>query len=489
MRLARHFVSVIVAAAVTAALPPIARADDWPVFGHDPARSGVDVGERVLNINNVHRLRAQWQIAFPHGEVADSTPILIDDVLVRGKHVPMLFQTTKNGVTYGIDALSGSILWHFATHGPKITDSTPAADPSRTAIYVPGVDGFVRKLDAATGHELSAAGFPARITRMVNTEKNASALNVANGYLYATTSGYFGDAPPYDGHVVGVRLSDGRRQIFNSLCSTYRKLPTATSCSYSDSGIWGRGGAVVDPDPAMNGEVYVSTGNGNFDANQGGSNYGDSVIGLTAGALTVVGNYTPSDYAKLDDDDLDLSSASPALLPRRSNSSTPLMLVQGGKDAILRLVNRNPLPGVAGELQEVTLPERLFATPAIWNDRSDRTWIFLGLPSAAIAYRLKTVGGSSRLVGGWQVAPGSTFGEGTSPVVANGIVFVAFDNALVALNAETGNELWSSALRSAVKSIGAVHWESPIVVNGWVYCSDEGGHLTAYALPQRPFVR
>lgn len=489
MRCVRALAVTLVAAAALTASPRHARADDWPVFGHDPARSGVDVGERVLNTGNVHKLRARWQIAFPNAEVADSTPILLDGVLVHGKRVPMLFQTTKNGVTYGIDALSGSILWHFATRGPKITNSTSAADPGRTAIYVPGVDGFVRKLDAATGRELSAPGFPARITRMVDTEKDASPLNVANGYLYATTSGYLGDAPPYDGHVVEVRLSDGHHYVFNSLCSNDRKLPTPTSCPYSDSGIWSRGGAVVDPDPAMNGQVYVATGNGNFDANRGGHNYGDSVIGLSAGPLTAVGNYTPADYQKLDNEDLDLGSTSPALLPRRSNSSTPLMLVQGGKDAILRLVNRDPLPGVGGELQEVALPTQLFATPAVWNDAAGRTWIFVAFPSSVAAYRLKTVGGRSRLIGGWQVSPGQTSGEGTSPVVANGIVFVAFDNALVALDALTGNELWSSAMRGAGKTIGPVHWESPIVVNGWVYCSDENGHLTAYALPQAPFAR
>lgn len=481
MRLS-SFALVASVVAGAAALPAVAA--DWPVFGHDPARSGVDVSSQMLSVKNVHRLRERWQISFGSRVVADSTPILLDKVPIRGKMRRMLFQTAKNGTTFGIDAFSGQIVWRFATHGPKITTSTPAADPGGRAIYVPGVDGFVRKLDAATGHQLSAPGFPARITRMVQTEKDASALNVANGYLYATTGGYLGDAPPYDGHVVSVRLSDGTRHVFNSLCSSYRKLPTPTSCSYSDSGIWSRGGAVVDPDSAMNGEVYVATGNGKFDANRGGDNYGDSVIGLTGDALAVIGNYTPSNYNQLDQQDLDLGSTSPALLPRRPTSRTPLMLVQGGKDQILRLMNRDPLPGVAGELQEISLPWRLFATPAVWSDSANRVWVYMGFPTAVDAYRLKTSpGGASRLDGIWRSTAGQTSGEGTSPVVSNGIVFVAFDNAIVALNAENGSELWNSALHSAGKTIGPVHWESPIVVNGWLYCSDEDGNLTAYALP------
>jgi outer membrane protein assembly factor BamB len=53
---------------------------------------------------------------------------------------------------------------------------------------------------------------------------------------------------------------------------------------------------------------------------------------------------------------------------------------------------------------------------------------------------------------------------------------------LVALNAVNGKELWSSALTSAHGNIGSIHWQSPIVVNGSVYCSDESGNLTAYSL-------
>jgi len=453
----------------------------WPVFGHDPARSGVDVGDRTLAPANVGLLRARWQISL--GTVADSAPILLDRVVVAGVAREMLFQTAKNGVTYGIDAATGRILWRFSTRGPNITTATPAADPSGKAIYVPGVDGFVRKLDAATGRELRAPGFPARVTLMTQTEKDASGLNVANGYLYATTSGYDGDAPPYDGHVVSVRLSDGSTHVFNSLCSRDRSLPTPTSCNQSDSGIWSRAGAVVDPDPSMQGRVYAATGNGDFNANTGGHNYGDSVVSLTADAGRLLGNYTPSNFDQLEANDTDLGSTGPAMLPRQNGSSTPLLLVQGGKDSIFRLVNRASLPGVGGELQELNLPGALFSAPAVWTDAQKRDWIYLGFSNIVLAYRVVTQGGKTQLVLAWQKQPGSTSGEGTSPVVSNGMVFVAFDGALVALNAFNGRELWSSAKSSAIHTIGPVHWESPIVVNGHVYCSDENGNLTAYGLP------
>jgi outer membrane protein assembly factor BamB len=457
-----------------------APATDWPLFGFDSARSSFNSAERTLNRHNVRHLHERWQTSL--GEVADSTPILLEHVRVGRATLPMLYQTTRSGVTLGIDAMTGKIMWRFATHGSQITDSTPAADPSGKSIYVPGVDGMIHKLSAARGRELRAPGFPARITRLPQTEKDASPLNLANGYVYAVTSGYLGDAPPYDGHVVAVRLSDGKKTVFNSLCSNDRKLPTASSCSQQRSGIWGRGGAVVDPDPTMNGRVYAATGNGQFDANSGGKNYGDTLLALSADLADLLGTYTPKNYQQLENGDTDLGSSSPGILPAQASSQTPYMLVEGGKDAILKLLNRAALPGVGGELQEVDLPDGLFSAPAIWAKGSSNPWIFLGFSSSVTAYRLQsTSSGASMLHSIWQATPGSSTGEGSSPVVANGILFVAFNNELVALNAATGAQLWSSA-RGGGRNIGGIHWQSPIVVNGWVYCSDQNGNLTAFSL-------
>ena len=84
----------------------------------------------------------------------------------------------------------------------------------------------------------------------------------------------------------------------------------------------------------------------------------------------------------------------------------------------------------------------------------------------------------TRLESAWQtsVALGR---EGSSPVVANGVLFVATNAGLVALDARGGRRLWSS------DALGAIHWESPAVSNGAVYCSDESGALTAFALPRK----
>ena len=53
--------NVVLAAGLACAMVLPAGAADWPVFGHDPARSGYDAGDPVLSARNVGRLRVRWR--------------------------------------------------------------------------------------------------------------------------------------------------------------------------------------------------------------------------------------------------------------------------------------------------------------------------------------------------------------------------------------------------------------------------------------------
>ncbi|MGD0473882.1 MAG: PQQ-binding-like beta-propeller repeat protein [Candidatus Velthaea sp.] len=448
--------------AVFVSLLGIAKPADWPLFGHDAMRSAVSA-DGALTSANVARLALRWHIVL--GSVADSAPIVVGD---------RLFQTSRDGTTYGIDAASGQIVWRFETHGPNITTSVPAYDPATRVLYVPGVDGNIHKLDPADGHEQRGNGFPAAITLARDTEKNASPLNLANGFLYAQTSGYIGDATPYIGHVVAIRLRDGVTTVFNSLCSSRRALIEPGSCDAQRAGMWSRAGVVVDSDPAMQGRIYAATGNGPYDARAG--NYGDSILSLAADASRLLGALTPDDYARLEAQDLDVGSSSPALLPRQPDSATPLLAVQGGKDGVLRLFDRAHLNG-RPPLQTVPLDNELFSAPAVWTGPHAATFVFLGLADGVHAFRLTTVNGTSRLTPVWRASLAGAV-QGTSPAVAGGMVFIATSGQLVALDAQTGDRLWSGPL-------GQIHWESPAIAGGAVYCSDENGGLSAFALTGR----
>jgi outer membrane protein assembly factor BamB len=440
----------------------MATAADWPVFGHDAARSGV-ADDALLTSRNVATLRVRWRAEL--GDVADAAPIVV------GTRV---FVTRRDGTTVAIDAGNGSIVWRFATHGPNITSSVPAYDAQGRALYVPGVDGAIHKLDPATGQELREDGFPATITLATQTEKDASSLNLAAGYVYAQTAGYIGDATPYVGHVVAVRLRDGDKHVFNTLCSARHTLIDPGSCDAQRAGMWARAGVVVDPDPAVRGRIYAATGNAPFDASAG--DYGDSIVALSADANRLIDSFTPENFAALDTDDLDMGSSSPALLPRQPTSATPLLAVHGGKDSTLRLFDRTRLGGLGGPLQSLRLSGELFSAPAIWTDRDGTTSVFLGLPDGVYAYRLATVNRKSRLTIRWH-APIATGNQGTSPIVDGDVVFVATSGQLVALDARDGHLLWSNPL-------GAIHWQSPAIADGVVYCADNSGTLTAFGLAQ-----
>jgi outer membrane protein assembly factor BamB len=460
---------------------------DWLRFGFDPARSGVNPIEAAISPSNVSRLHRLWLVTLP--AVADSSPAFLHAVPLPGGATAtsgatrdLLFLTTRDGRVLALDAGNGATVWAHQPGGPKITHSSPALDPNRQDVYAYGLDGALHRYRVATGAEVTGNGWPVPITRMRDSEKESSALNVADGHVYVVTSGYLGDAPPYQGHVVSVDATSGASAVFNSLCADVHHLLAASECQSEQSGIWARGGAVIDP---QTGKIYVTTGNGPYTANQGGSDYGDSVLALSADGTRLLDSYTPTDFQRLDDGDTDLGSTAPALLPQIPNSKTPLLLVQGGKDAKLRLLNRQNLSGqagpghVGGEVQVLDSPCGVYTQPTVWTDPSGKSlWVFVAGACGLAGYQVATDGnGATRLRRVWQIDA-----RGTSPVLAGGMLFVATDGAVLALDHRNGHALWSSAQSGAGGSIGGIHWESPIVVNGRIYITDEDSAVVAFGL-------
>lgn len=458
--------------------PPVS--GDWLEFGYDPARSGVNPTDTALSPANVGKLTKLWQARLP--DVADSSPILLHALPFSSGPRDVLYLTTRDGHLVALDASNGAPIWSQQPHGPRITHSSPVADAARQYVYAYGLDGALHRYDPITGREATGGGWPEPITLMNQTEKEGTALNLANGRIYVATGGYIGDAPPYQGHVVTIDLASGSERVFNSLCSNLTTLLRNGECASQQSGIWSRGGAVIDP---VDGDIWVVTGNGRFNANQGGYDYGDSILRLSPDGTTLLDSFTPDNYQALDDSDADLGSSSPALLPRIANSATPLLLAQAGKDGLLRLLNRQNLSGrggpghLNGSLQTIDLGCGLYTQPAVWTNPADGAiWLFVASGCGLRAFQARTdASGATRLAQVW--------GNGdavTSPVIAGGVLFAAGSGALRAFDPTTGHTLWSSDQTSANGSIGSIHWESPIVVGGAVYIADENGAITCYGL-------
>lgn len=429
---------------MTAAPPPPAADEDWTQFGFDVARSNNNPANTGITASNVASLKRQ-QVAID-GTV-DASALYFRDAHVTGGTHNVFVVTTTYGKTIAIDADSGKVLWEYTPAGysgwvgsAQITTATPVSSGDHNFIFAASPDGHIQKLTLENGTVV----WNAAITILPAREKIASSLNYFNGNVVATTGGYIGDAPPYQGHVAILDGATGKLlHVWNSLCSDQQKLMAPASCPESGSAIWGRAGAVID---STTGNIYVATGNAKWD---GATDWGDATIELDPTASTILGNYTPVNTDQLNADDADVGSTSPVLLGGG-------FVAQGGKDGTIRLLDSQVMGGAAPhkgvELQLVSTPSsgRLFTAPAVVHTAST-TVMYVADGGGTEAWSLV----DSRLRSIWKNS-----NPGTSPVVSGGLLYVYNPRGgLLVYNPATGQQV-------ANLSTGSGHWNSPIIVGG-----------------------
>ena len=451
-----------------AAIPPPAHTSarpllDWPEFGLNPQRSDVsEAATRITGANVSHLRRTSVTL----GGTVDSSPIYLHGALVGGVAHNTILATTTYGKTLAIDADRGTILWTFTPPGysrwagsAQITTTSPLADPDRQFVYAASPNGLIHKLSLRDGSEDRQGAWPVSVTRDAGHEKLAAALNIDGPDIIAATGGYFGDAPPYQGHVVLIdRATGGLRSVFNTLCANRRGLLVPSSCPASDSAILSRSGAVVEPGGKR---ILIDTGNGPWN---GRTNFGDSVLELTFPALRLRQAFTPTNQEQLNNSDTDLGSSAPVLLGGGR-------VVLTGKDGIMRVLALPRLDGhppsahetLGGEVQRLSFPGggQAFTAPAVWR-RGGRTTMFAAGESGTGAY----VRRGGNLYQAWVNG-----NPGTSPVMAGGLLYVYDPSA-------GGIYVYRpSSPRPLVKLAGASgHWNSPIVVDGHVVEPEGNGN-------------
>jgi hypothetical protein len=195
--------------------------------------------------------------------------------------------------------------------------------------------------------------------------------------------------------------------------------------------------------------------------------------------------------------DADLGSTSPAVLPSTS-TTFPHLAVQGGKEGCVRLLNLDKLNSIngggAGQADTTIAPEMNPTTscssdgisgevrtqPAVWVNPADNvTWFFIAGDGNLYSYKLLvsgTNGSNVSLAKQW-----TTMNGGTSPVIANGTLYYVSNhgsgtNTVRAVDPLTGITIWSNA------TIGSIHWQSPIVVNGHLYLADNASKIWSFAI-------
>src|SRR5438552_13046058 len=494
----RHCIAALALSLATESVP----AYDWLQFGGDPQHSGNNTAETALTPANVSALVQKYQVTLP--ATADSTPVFLEGVTTSSGVKDLLFVRTRDGRLIALDAQNGAQVWSHqygagtcqinGTGGACYTTSSPAIDPSGDYVYSYGLDGNVHKYQVGDGTEIIGGGWPQLATLKGFDEKGSSALAIAtsNGvsYLYVVHGGYPGDNGDYQGHVTAINLATGSQTGVNAACSDQAvhlkhfadSVPPI--CATPRNAIWSRPGIIYD---AGTDRIFMGTGNGVYD---GVHHWSESVIALhpdgTGGSGADAGkpldSYTASNFQTLDNGDTDLGSTAPAILPVPANSTVQHLAVQGGKDAKLRLLDLANLSGkggpgyTGGEIGAIiNVPQGgvVLTQPAVWINPADgSTWIFVVNGNGASGLRLNfDANGNPSLAPQWQNVQG-----GTSPVVANNMVFSLSGSTIRALDPLSGNVLWSLA-RS-----GGFHWESLIVANGVVYATDSSNHLTAFAI-------
>ncbi|HEX3525725.1 MAG TPA: PQQ-binding-like beta-propeller repeat protein [Thermoanaerobaculia bacterium] len=490
--ISRLLLSSAISAVFTAG---VAHGADWPQFNLDARHSGASAQETALHAGNVTTLHMVYSVALP--AIADGAPAFLAGVSTAGGVKDLLFLTTKDGRILAVDAATGTIVWSKQpATTPRYTTSMPAIDPSRLYVYSYALDGKVHKYQVGDGTEITTGGWPEVTTLKPDVEKSSPGLTVATvaggtQYLYVGNGGYPGDAGDYQGHITAINLATGAQKVFNAACSDqtvhFVEGGSPDCVGHVQTAIWARSGVVYDSD---NEKLFMATGNGDYDGNTvGGHEWGDSVFALhtdgTGSGGVPVDTYTPTEFQTLQNTDADLGSTAPAILPTPPGSRFAHLGVQSGKDAKIRLLNLDDLSGLGGpghlggEIQKISVPQGsvVLTAPAVWTDPVDgTTWTFIGNGAGLSAFQVAVDGsGNPTLTTKWTIS-----GSGSSPLLANGTLYWATSNKMRAINPRTGALLWSDA------TFGGVHWESPIVIQGRLYATDEGGKLWAWAPAAAP---
>ena len=254
--------------------------------------------------------------------------------------------------------------------------STPVIDPLTGTLFVlaktleNGKYTFrLHALNVTTGADVVA---PTAISASVSTtsgtlqfnpaiQMQRPALLLANGTIYIGFGSNGCDTYAYNGWLLAYDET-----------SLQQVGAFVTTPNGSKGAIWQAGGG---PAADVDGTIFLATGNGTFDANAGGSDYGDSLLHLSAASsgLTVLDYFTPHDQQTLASNDLDLGSGGVILLPDQGAPHTHELL-GGGKAGTLYLVDRDNLGGYnsVDDSQIVqSIPQassgELDSVPAYWN--------------------------------------------------------------------------------------------------------------------------
>lgn len=504
-------------------------------YHDDLARDGSNASEYALTTSNVTATTFGKLFSCVTDGAIYTQPLWVPNLVIGGARHNVIFVATQHDSLFAFDADASPCvtLWHanlidpahggttgeipvpsgttgyligvgFGNISPEVgVTGTPVIDPVTNTIYVvsksvvPLGPTFFQRLHAINslnGNELNAS--PANISGTYagtgdggsaivfnpQQENQRAGLALVQGTVYIAWSSHEdNNTPPYHGWVMGYSEANlAQTGALNVTPNGYQ------------GGIW-MGGSAPSVDSGNN--LYFITGNGAFDANSStgpNNDYGDSFIKVT-GNLAISQYFTPSDQDADDVNDKDLGAGGAAILVDQPSGPAPHLLVGGGKEGTLYLLNRDSLGGLGDDnaVQSFSIGYPIFVTAAFWNGNLYLAGANGPLQSFSFnqttgLFRLDSVPQSPETFG----FPGSTPSVSASGT-SNGIVWV-LDNTnyctpyspgcgpavLHAYDAtDVATELWNSSQGAGNAAGYAVKFTVPTVANGKVYVGTRGNNV------------
>jgi outer membrane protein assembly factor BamB len=377
----------------SSALPTSSGGVDVLTAHNDAARTGWNAHETTLTVANVN--------ARSFGKLFDirvDGQIFAQPLVASGIALPgigrrnLLFVATEHDSVYALDADSGRLYWkHTFEHCCGVSavpasmlygckqvaplvgiSATPVIDRRTGTLYVvaknverngSGALAFhstLYALSIATGADRLP---PANITATVHLSTRG-AFAPGSSFSHSVKRYLTGGALTFDPRAQfsrpGLLLSGGNVYVaFASHCdrddahgwifaydarSLQKRGAFTTIGDWHDSnggGIWQSGfGLTAD----ASGHVFFTTGNGPFDADTGGRDFGDSLLELSPDLGRVVDSFTPSTQLELDQNDADFGGGGLLALPDGHGRYARLGIVSSKLRAIV-LIDRDHLGG------------------------------------------------------------------------------------------------------------------------------------------------
>jgi outer membrane protein assembly factor BamB len=492
---------------------------DWLTDGGDPQRTAWQRNETILTKQNVKDMKLLWKIKLdnePRQMHNLFPPLIAGSVRTASgeKEIAVVAGVSDN--LYGIDVASGTLIWkrQFENtfkpqpggRGPGVLcpgglTATPVLEktaPGTYLGYAVSWDGRLWKFDVATGKDLQPP------EPFLPPNGKPYALNLVNGVIYTTTAQGCGGNP-------------------NNFYAYDLATKKVGNWAPGSGGMWPRTGPSVGKD----GTMYAGSGDGDYLPEE--QIYGQAFIGVKQNpktkALELKDWYAPSNAYWMRKRDLDFNVSSPIFDYKGKE-----YIVSSSKECRIWMMETSSLGGEDHRTpayrtplicnEEVNFTMGVWGAMATWEDAAATRWVvmpFYGpkhskfeapnehgqvVYGAVAAFKVQDKLGKPALTPAW-ISRDMYMAD--PPVIANGIVFAygsgesttqrwpepghvggaegrireSTHAIIYALDAQTGDELWSSG--DQITSWN--HFSGLTVANGRVYIGTFDGMLYCFGAP------